>query len=268
MAHSVQILRYYGISLLGHGISLSMFYTSPIIPCFSSPCRANVLNRAGFSLRGTGRLAEALDARKAELAECLRKPVLFVIHGVLLDISQISLRLGHISQARDFANEAIRIEPMIEDEWSEMRSLLTLADCQLQAGELAAAGTSLVSADRKQWQYGDRLFDDPILATQCAAVLLAHNGHRMVLFRAQQALDRGVCSQWPLGLGAIYLSLALAEQENPAAAKRNLTLAIQFCRRSGAIEYEALTLLSRATDADLAEVNRIADALWHATPAH
>jgi hypothetical protein len=181
-----------------------------------------------------------------------------VIHGVLLDISQISLRLGHISQARDFANEAIRIEPMIEDEWSEMRSLLTLADCQLQAGELAAAGTSLVSADRKQWQYGDRLFDDPILATQCAAVLLAHNGHRMVLFRAQQALDRGVCSQWPLGLGAIYLSLALAEQENPAAAKRNLTLAIQFCRRSGAIEYEALTLLSRATDADLAEVNRIA----------
>jgi len=175
-------------------------WSRPVV-VLSEADQAWLLSVAAFSLRALGRLDEAREPMRAgaELAVKLEDRINAAIrYG---NLSELELSLGQIVAAVDSARKSLDYAESSGDGFQRMGKITTLADAQHQQGEVEAARSLFVEAEKLQ---AERQPDYPLLYSQA--------GFRhcdLLLVEAEQAAWRVCLEQGGKDAGAACTAVEL-----------------------------------------------------------
>ncbi len=244
------------LSLLAH------FFEQPWsrpVPNLPPADQAWVTNDAAFALRALGRLADAVTPMRAA-AEAIAH--LKGWHNAAIayaNLSQLLLSLGRTAEAVAVARESVDYADRSREAFQRVFCRTTLADALHQSGDLAEAARLFAEAESHQWEGQP---NHPILYSlrgyHYCDLLLAQGDHNEALRRAIQTLEWAIPQRWLLAIGLDHLTLGRAHAPGSPQSRHHLEQAVDSLRRAGTIDHLPRALLARATDADLAEVHKIA----------
>jgi len=217
--------------------------------------QAFVLANAAYCLRALGRLAEAVPPMQAGLEARIALEDSGNAARAAANLSELSLALGRLAPAGDYARQAVDLADKSADEFQRLARRSDLAQVLFLQGRLPAAAELFQEAERLQQQ---RQPHNPFLYSlqgfQYCQLLLSLGQYREVLERAGKTIEVAREEHWlldialdHLSLGQAYLMQALAEGNpdlNPAAA--HLDQAVAGLRQAGYEDYLMAGLLTRA----------------------
>ena len=244
------------LSLIAH------FFEQPWsrpVPTLTPADQAWVTSSAAYSLRALGRLADAEEPLSASAqADAHRQGWRNAAIGYG-NLSQLLLTLGRTMEAVTTARESVDYADRSGVLFVRRASPATLADALHQSGNLTEAARLFAEAESLQREFEP---DDPILYSQWGYqycdLLLTQGDLAEALRRATQTITIAERNNWLLAIGLDHLTLGRAHAPGSPESRHHLEQALAFLRRAGSIDHLPRALLARATDADLAEVNKIA----------
>ena len=206
-----------------------------------------------------GRLAEAVEPMLASAEADVRRSDWINAASNYGNLSELQLTLGQVTEAVMTARESVKYADCSGNALQFTARRTTLAHALLQSGGLASAQTLFGEAEHR---HAKKYPTQPLLFSvqgyRYCNLLLAAGEDPEVLHRTKRTLvwatDLGIL----LNIGLDHLTLGRAHPADSAKRVQHLDQAVDFLRRAGRLDYLSLALLARATDADLAEVHRIA----------
>lgn len=277
-----RILRrnnYYLVHVLGGlSINLSLLANFFEIPWFQPIATIHprsqtwLLSMVGFTLRGVGRLVDALDPIRSAAERRIHEmdlPNAAVDYG---NFSELLLCLGRVQDSVSAARRSVEIANQ-SDEWTKCRDCMAvLANVLLQSGDMGEAHQIFSKAEGAQFE------KDPeypalysVEGSHFCDLLLEKGKNIEVIRRATQTLTMAQKYQNLIAIGHDHLSLGRAYPPGSSKRTYHLDQAVHFLRQSGSLDDLPLALLARGTLGDLDEVFRIAtrsDMKLHLTDYH
>ena len=244
------------------GIDLSLlsgFFETP----WTVPLRSlsetegpRLLHCAGFSLRASGRLAEAIEPMRRAAEGLVRAEDWDAAALVHAQLSDIQLILGNVSEAIGTGRKAVEFADRSRTVIRCVASRAFLAHALHQVGEIDSALRLFVEAERIQathvhgepflFSFSGYLYDELLLDMgQVDKVLSRHNGFTGPAGR-------------PLDAGLERLAIGRTFPPGSDDAMQFLNKAVGYLRRAGSIHVLPRALLCRGTPRDLEEAYRIA----------
>ncbi|MEW5960866.1 MAG: hypothetical protein AB1801_24335 [Chloroflexota bacterium] len=213
---------------------------------------ASLLNWAGSSLRGLGRLDEARQPLAAALNAFSAQKQWQQAAIAAANLSQLLLALGHIDQALACARTSIAHAHKSRDEFQQLAERAAEAEALHQAGRLDQAAAALAEVEQRQQQLepaAPRLSARP--GYQYCDLLLSRGQIDEVKARAEQTLALAQAQGWTLAgaldrlaLGRAYL--AGSGQVDLQTAGAFLDKACEGLQQERALEYLVPAWLARA----------------------
>ena len=239
--------------------AITCFFEEPwsrVTAALGEPDQAWLLNEAATRLRALGRLREALEPMRANLAMRLRREEWEHAPSSAVNLSELELSLGEVAAAVADAEAAVTLAENGGEAFWRMVSRATLADARHQAGDQQAARELFREAEQRQaenqpenpllyslrgFQYCDLLLApaeraaqsgsvDPARAAECVEVekratrtLAIAEHHQWLLDRALDHLSRGRSRLYRAllaGEGADQLAPAAGDIEKAVAGLR------------------------------------------------
>ena len=264
-----RILRgpeFYLISMLGaFGTNLSLlanFFDSPwtkTTPGLSPAAQGWVTNESARTLRGLGRLADAVDPMRAGAKAAVRLQNWKNAAIAYRNLSQLQLAIGEVDEATATARQAAELADRSGDAFERIFERTTLADALHQLGVLSESARLFEEAEHLQVETQTEFAILYSLAGYQYCDLLLNQGQTAdVLRRATQTLRWVEAMGWLLDIGLDHLSLGRAHPHDSAESAEHLDQAVGYIRRSGQLDYLPHALLARGTQHDLDAVHTIA----------
>ncbi len=249
------------LGAFGAGLAaLSGFFEVPWsqpVPGLTDDDKGWVLNSAGYSLRGLGRLREARQPMKASLeAEIAREhwKRAAVVAG---NLTEICLTLGEVTAGVKYGRQGVELADRSGAAFQRLSLRADLAHALHQAGDLPGAEKLFREAEGLQQEDQPEF---PLLYSlqgyQFCDLLLSQGRFQQVQERAKKTLEWVTSDPHApsLTVAVEYLSLARAalgqaqggEPSTIQEAARHLNQAVQALREADLQEFLALGLLARA----------------------
>jgi hypothetical protein len=237
-------LVFYAINTLGAFSSdlaaISWFFQKPYeapVTTLTAADQAWVLGVAAFTLRGEGRLAEALPAQRAALRIANETAAWGNAATRASTLSEAELLIGEVAAAVATASQSVTYADRSGDEFHIMGNRTTLADALHAAGRREEAERLFTDAEQRQKKQQPKY---PLLYSlqgyRYCDLLLAKGERAATRDRASQTLEWARSQNWlldtaldTLSLGGAHLGLALeiVASQRPAATARHDTRAAQ-----------------------------------------
>jgi tetratricopeptide (TPR) repeat protein len=215
-----------------------------------------VLGEAGFDLRALGRLAEAAQPMQASLDSAIAQKDWKQAAIRASNLSELTLTLGDVKQALDYAEQSVALADQSGDEFDRMDHRTLLAYALSQSGKNLEAETIFREAEEMQKKLQPQL---PLLYSSPGfryCDLLLSQGHAAeVEQRAQKALEivlQGSRNLLDIALNNLSLGRArmavgaIRESPLPNDALSCLNRAVEGLRQAGTVYMLPLGLLARA----------------------
>ncbi len=217
------------------------------------------MNQAGSTLRGLGRLTEAIKPMTEGAADAADMEHWTDTARRLSNLSGLHLALGNLPDAVGTARRAVEFADRSSDDVQRFKRRANLADALHQSREFAEATQLFAEAEqiKKKAKSTEQLLDS-IQGYRYCDLLLGRGEVAEVLRRASETIRKGEGPYALLEIGLDHLSLGRAHPPDSYEAAHHLDQAVDFLRRAGQLQYLPLALLARGTLQDLDEVFRIA----------
>jgi tetratricopeptide (TPR) repeat protein len=245
-----------GLSLLAH------FFEQPWnrpVPTLAPAHQGWVTYNAAFALRAVGRLADAVEPMRAGGEAATHRQHWENAARTYSNLSELLLTLGRTAEAVTAAHESVDYADRSGDLFQRLTRRAALADVLHQSGDRAEAARLFAEANCLQKKFQ---LDYPLLYSlagyRYCDLLIAQGDHAEALRHATQALAWATRENYLLDIGLYHLTLGRAHTPDSHESLEHLEQSVAFLRRAGTTHLLPLTLLARATDADLAEVHKIA----------
>jgi len=218
-----------------------------------------MINNAAFALRALGRLADAVEPMRAGAQDDAARQDWTNAAIDYGNLSELLLILGHIEEAVAVARQSVDYANRSGDRFQRLGKRTALADALHQSGNRAEAARLFAEAESIQKEDQP---DYPVLYSLrgylYCDLLLAQGYNAEALRRATQTITIAERNNWLLDIGLDHLTLGRAHAPGSTESCHHLDQAVTYLRRAGTTHMLPLALLARATDADLAEVHKIA----------
>jgi len=229
--------------------------------------------RMAFCLTCQGRLDEAVNYRKRELAFFEERTEPMGISGAKENLSGLYLMQGQLTLAKDEAEDALRIADEAQDWGKKMRAWSRIgAACYLR-GEISNCKEAFNEAEKLQrsgqptrpWMHSDYGIYYRLYKIDVAETI---QDYKDILDEASGAMQHGDDRYWlvPSGFDALVKAVALWRKGDTSTASNFFDQSKSMLESSGAIIYLPLYLLPRAFF-DLEISNDIEEAKNHVDEA-
>ena len=233
-------------------------WTQPIATLAADEQTA-LLNMAGYTLRASGRLVEALGPIRSAVQALVSREQWADAAIVSKHLTELLLNLGRVREAILAARSSVDLANRSGDRDEQMKEMTALAAALLASGDLIEAQPFLMEAERIQ---SEEYPGYPILYSLrgflYCDLLLEQGQTEEVIRRAAQILIWARPNRILLDVGLANLSLGCAHPSGSQERSFYLGQAVEFLRQSGALHMLPLGLLARGASQDLEEVFRIA----------
>jgi len=253
-AFSIHKLGAFGASLAAMSGFFDLPWSRPAVE-FTETDKGFILSEAGFDLRALGRLAEAAQPMKASLEAYIAQESWEYAARVAINLSELSLTLGDLAQALEYAEQNVDLADRSSDAFMRMVSRITLADSVHQAGYLPEAESAFREGEemyKEEWPEYSYL--SSVMGFQYCDLLLGQGKYQDVLNRAGQTIEIAIKNRWLLDIALDHLSLGRAHllqalqegSEDFTQASYHLNQAVDGLRQAGTQHYIPRSLLARA----------------------
>lgn len=216
--------------------------------------RGFVLSQASYCLRALGRLSEAAQVLQAGLESRISSKSWTNASIGAENLCTLSLVIGKLTQAEDYARQAIVFAKNSPDKFREVGSLASRAVVLLEQGRLIKAKTFFQQAVKIQQKSQPFHFLYSLQGFYYCGLLLSLNEYEDVLELADKMLSGAIHRRSPrdiglgnLSLGEAYLMQAFAEgNDDFSKATSHLDKAVTNLRQAGDEPYIVQGLLTRA----------------------
>lgn len=242
------------LSLLAH------FFEQPWsrpVPTLTAACQAWVTNSAAFALRAVGRLADAVEPMRAGAEADTDRQDWINAAIAYTNLSGLLLTLGRTAEAVIAARQSVDYADRSGDATLRMARLTTLADALHQSGDRAEAARFFAEAENLPREGRPDCLSS-VWGYRYCDLLIAQGDHAEALRRATRTITIAHQHFGPLEIGLDHLTLGRAHAPGSPDSRHHLDQAVAFLRRAGDTTRVPLAILARATEADLAEVHKIA----------
>lgn len=218
--------------------------------------KAFVLNRAGFDLRALGRLSEAVEPLKAGMEADLERANWSNASRANLNLSELTLILGNLSEALHYANYSMDLADRTGDTFLRIAARTSIANTLYHFGHIEEAKQHFEEAEAQQKEIQP---DFPLLYSiqgfKYCDFLLSLEKYQEVIERSEQTLEWAkksggnllTLSLDHLTLGRAYFLKAQKEGlDDFSLAKDNLDRAVKGMRQTGVHQELALCLIAQA----------------------
>lgn len=249
------------LGALGANLSLlAHFFEQPWSRPVSTVTPADqvwITSTAAFALRALGRPADAVDPMRAGAeADAQRHDWKNAAIGYS-NLSELLLTLGRTAESVAAARQSVDYADRSGDDFQRLARRATLADALHHSGGRAEAARLFAEALQKDLQPTYPLLYS-LQGYRYCDLLLAQSDHAEALRRATKFFEWRVDSDSLLDIGLDHLTLGRVHPPGSPESRQHLHQAVAFLRRAGHLDHLPKALLARATDADLAEVHKIA----------
>ncbi len=244
------------LSLVAHFFELP--WSRPV-PTLTPATQSWVTNSAAFALRALGRLADAVDPMRAGATADAQYQDWENAAIAYSNLSELLLTLGRTAEAVVAARQSVDYADRSRSTFECMICRTTLADALHQSGDRAEAARLFAEAEGLQKErspYHQILYS--LWGYRYCDLLLDQGNHAEALRRATKTLAWVTPQNWLIDIGLDHLTLGRAHAPGSPESRDHLSQAVTFLRRAGIQDHLPRALLARATDADLAEVHKIA----------
>ncbi|MGB9293821.1 MAG: TIR domain-containing protein [Desulfobaccales bacterium] len=233
---------------------IANFFATPWlqpVPDLTEEVNGFVLNEAGMSLQALGRLNEAMEPLQASLAIVIDRESWHNAAQVSANLCDLSLVLGRIAEAKDYARQSIEFSNRTAEAFLKMTCQQYLAQVLFQEGRLIKAEELFHHAEKIQQE-------SPFLTSLGGFVycelLLSLGRYRKVHERAAKIIEVGSelrtirdIALGHLAMGQAFLMKALTEGSNDLTmALEQLDQAVAGLRQAGREDFVVLGLLARS----------------------
>ncbi len=238
--------------------ALAGFFDPPwerSVTSLTEPEQSFVLNEAAFDLRALGRMAEAAAPMQASLERTIALERWKNAAISASNLSELSLTLGQVNAAVDYAKQGVRYADKSKDTFQRMSKRTTLADALHQEGRYAATGDAFREAEAMQQE---RQPNYPLLYSfqgfQYCDWFLAVGDAAEAKRRALKFIEWRLPSDSLLDIALDHLTLGRATLALPldagsgnfTEAAEHLTAAVDGLRKAGYQDHLPRGLLARA----------------------
>ena len=219
-----------------------------------------ITSQFGFSLSGVGRFAQAVPKMREAADEYVRLEKWQRAAINFSNLSGLHLILGYIAFAIETANRSVDYADRCGKPFERMARRTMLGKALHQSGDVDGALKILEVAEGIEFdvKHGNHPSLWPYAYHDLLISQAGSAGNGETIERLTRRLKEATEAGWPLDIGLDHVLLGRAHAIGSAISKRHQDQGVEFLRRSGYISYIPLALLARGTDADLAEVERIA----------
>jgi tetratricopeptide (TPR) repeat protein len=214
---SLDKLGAYGADLT----ALAGFFDPPwsrLVPGLKEGTQGFLLNQAGRILEGLGRLAEAVEPLQRGLETAVAQESWSNASIAANNLCDLSLKLGRLSQARDYTLQGAKFAVISGDEFQRIASRVYLAQVSFQQGRLIQAKKMFQQAEKMQQKRQPQYpFLYSVQGYFFCDLLLSLGRYWEVLGLAEKNVDgakkRGLIRDIAIGylsMGQSYMSQALA----------------------------------------------------------
>jgi tetratricopeptide (TPR) repeat protein len=235
------------------GVNLSLvanFFITPWhepVPSLSVPDQSWVTGEAASALRALGRLREAVEPLRAAVEERLRQESWSNAARNLMNLSDLHLALGDVSDAIDAARRSVEAADKGGDGFLKEVAGTKVAAALHQSGELDKAAALFQEAEK---MHTERQPQYPVLYSvqgyRYCDLLLERGESAEVLRRGKLMFEWRLASDSLLTIALEHLSLGRARPAGSAEAAENLEQAVSGLRRAGDLDQLPRGLLARA----------------------
>jgi len=220
-------------------------------PALTSAAQSLVLNNAGYTLKGLGRLREAAGPLEEALQRGVAANDWKNVSKGATNLSELYLMLGDLAHAGARARDAVDYADRSGNTFQRSVTRSMQANVLHQLGHTSDAQSLFVEAERMQTENHPNF---PILYSFAgylySNLLLAEAEADEVLRRSTQTLEWSTAEGYILDIALDHLSLGRAHlatsPPDPIAAEEHLRVAVDGLRAAGMKEYFASGLLARA----------------------
>jgi WD40 repeat protein/DNA-binding winged helix-turn-helix (wHTH) protein len=219
------------------------------------PSKAFVLNEAGMLLRSSGRLTEAVQPLQAGRAIRLLQQDWRGGAISEVNLSQLYLTIGDLSQALEYARRGVELADRTGDVWTRVTSKAALAGVMHRSGRMEEAEDIFREAEEMQKGLESPIqFLYSLHGFEYCSLLLSRGKYQEVLTRAVRTLELAKHQGWILDIARDHLSIgrahmlgALSEAGGDLDAATNyLNAAVGGLRQAGSLNELPQGLLARA----------------------
>lgn len=229
---------------------LANFFASPWtepVSELSSTNQAWIVAQAGFALRATGRLAEAVEPTRGS-AEAASKAAFWTNAAAgFSNLSELYLALGDIHEAIGAARRSVGFADQSGEIFQKLASRTALADAIHQSGDVAQAASLFEEAEGIQTELQP---ESPSPNTQSGYLyrdlLLAQGQPYKVVRRSLQVLEWAKQYRFLLDIALDHLSLGCVYAAGSDEAAQHLDEAVNGLRLAGQLDNLPRGLLARA----------------------
>ena len=213
---------YYAIKKLGAFGSclsaISCFFQeawSEPLEVLDEKTKSIVLNNAGYTLRGVGRLREATEPTRRAIESALEQEDWKGAARDMNNLSELYLALGEVGEAVDYGKQSVKYADRSKNTLDRFIMRTVLADALHQGGEITEAEKLFVEAEGMQKGYAPEYeYLCSVQGFQFCNILLDQGKYEEVKRRAEKTLEwakkylgRGL-SLWDIALDKISLGRA------------------------------------------------------------
>lgn len=254
--YSTKKLGAFGADLAALSGFFEELWSQPVA-ALSDSAKAIILNLAGFHLRALGRLREALAPMQAALEMGIKQKDWKNDARGAGNLSELSLTLGDVSEAVDYARQSVAYADRSGDDFQRMSDRAALADALHQAGKTSEAHDLFVEAETMQKKrQPEYQFLYSVWGFWFCNLLLSQGHFQQVQKRAVLTLQWGTKEGLLLDIALNHLCLGRATvlqlqkegiySELKKAADESMNQAVQRLREAGQQEFLFCGLLARA----------------------
>ncbi|MFI5331906.1 MAG: TIR domain-containing protein [Desulfobaccales bacterium] len=214
-----------------------------------------VLNVAAMCLQALGRLAEAVQPLQASLETVIAQGDLRNAAQVDANLTDLSVALGWISQARNYIRHGIDLANLGTDEYLKLTCQAYLANVLFKQGLLIQSKKLFHQAEKmQQKRLSTYPFLDSLAGFMYCELLLSLGQYPEVLERAGKTIEWARMDGVPFNIALDHLSLGQAylmqamEERSPdlTQAAAHLDQSLTALRQAGREDFIVLGLLARA----------------------
>ncbi|MCV6637471.1 hypothetical protein [Candidatus Albibeggiatoa sp. nov. NOAA] len=247
-AYSTQKLGAYSQDLTAIAAFFPQGWLQPVQQGLSEDDQAWLLAQTSFYLMSLGRLAEAVEPRKAnlKLSEKLEDwKGVSVTARMLVDLY---LPLGRLQEAEQAARQAIEYAEKAEELFQQMAGHAYLGTCLHRQGQLEQALQSFKKAEQLEQKNGYKYLLSQRGFRYCTLLLNMRTEVEQVLKRAEYSLKLMQANNWLMDIALDKLTLARCYQalNQPQQAQDYFNQAVAGIREAGKIEFTPMFLIDRA----------------------
>lgn len=218
-----------------------------------------LLGQAAFTLKGLGRLTDALAPISSGLEAVVAQKQWSNAATGYSNLTILLFSLGRVQEAIGAARHSVALADQSGDKFESMSARTAVATALLTAGDLVQAHRLFEEAEHMQSEdYPAFPILNSVRGFYYCDLLLEQEQNTKVINMTAQILMRAEREGKLLDIGLAHLSLGRSLPKGSSESIRHLDEAIRFLRESGSLDYLPFGLLARRTARDLDEVFRIA----------